>query len=67
MLVVPFLVEVIDESVLVVVSTRATATFVAKRDAAVASARGKEACAGGSEDYEHVLWGLLTLVLLSWC
>src|SRR4051812_19695766 len=54
-LIIPFLVEVIDESILVVISAGAAASVMTKGDAAVASARGEEAGAGGGEDYEHVL------------
>jgi len=62
-LVVPLLIEIINESVLVVVSTRAAAALGSERDTAVASAGGEEARAGGCEDYEHVLLRMLADVL----
>ena len=60
-LVIPFLVEIINESVFVVVATRTTAALVAEGNAAVTSAGGEEASTGGSEDYEHVLITMLAI------
>jgi hypothetical protein len=54
-LIVPFLVQVIYQAILVVVSGSAAAAVLAERNATVAPAGGHEARTGGCEDNKHVL------------
>ena len=54
--VVPFLVELVDQAVLVFGAGGATAAGGVRGELVVAFAGGDEAGAGGGEDDEHVLW-----------
>jgi hypothetical protein len=57
--IIPFLIQVIYQTILVLASPTAAGVVLTQRNTAVASARGKEAGAGGCQDDEHVLWLML--------
>lgn len=53
--VIPLFVEVINEAVLIFVSSATASMISAEGDAGVAATGWEEAGAGRSEDYEHIL------------
>jgi hypothetical protein len=61
-LVIPFLVQVIYQSVLVFVSPSSPPIFVAERDTAVTPTGWHKAGAGRGEDNEHILGSVSTRV-----